>query len=195
MGWFLVKSCCLTFVIYLDAVLSRTKVRSGSFNASSFLQFERTFVVQSSSCSISCFPFVVCGFFSLYHVQMNFSSTPSISLYWTRILTPCEQEMSCDFSRDGLTDASLRKKLDHIESHRYVTTKNAWITTCEIPITHCFFITWNTVKYFKLWFRILLKVRQRFIEGSSKVHERFNEGSLKVLRRFFEGSSKVRRTF
>ena len=185
MGWFLVKSCCLTFVIYLDAVLSRTKVRSGSFNASSFLQFERTFVVQSSSCSISCFPFVVCGFFSLYHVQMNFSSTPPlrISLRWTRILTPCEQEMSCDFSRDGLTDASLRKKLDHIESHRYVTTKNAWITTCEIPITHCFFITWNTVKYFKLGFRILLKVCQSFskiywiIEGSpkgpSKVHRRF----------------------
>ena len=150
MGWFLVKSCCLTFVIYLDAVLSRTKVRSGSFNASSFLQFERTFVVQSSSCSISCFPFVVCGFFSLYHVQMNFSSTPPlrISLYWTRILTPCEQEMSCDFSRDELTDASQGKKLDHIESHRYVTRKNAWITTCEIPITHLFF---HNLKYCQIF--------------------------------------------
>ena len=180
MGWFLVKSCCLTFVIYLDARCSAEQ-KSGRVALMLQASFSsRTFVVQSSSCSISCFPFVVCGFFSLYHVQMNFSSTPSISLRWTRILTPCEQEMSCDFSRDGLTDASLRKKLDHIESHRYVTTKNAWITTCEIPITHCFFITWNTVKYFKLGFRILLKVCQRFIEGSSKVHRRSIQGLLNL---------------
>ena len=157
MGWFLVKSCCLTFVIYLDARCSAEQ-KSGRVALMLQASFSSNELLLSSPVRVPFLAFPLSFAASSHSITSKWTfRLLRASVYcWTRILTPCEQEMSCDFSRDGLTDASLRKKLDHIESHRYVTTKNAWITTCEIPITHCFFITWNTVKYFKLGFRILL---------------------------------------